>query len=294
MNSLLYTFLWFSCSISISIVYRLSGYYFHFNGLLTSTSLFLQGFLVCCWMKKLPNKPNFKDVYFSGTILSQAFYIFLSNLSLQFVPIYVAIIFKSFVPFFNVLINSKIESNILTTVLNSIVLSIGVFLSIWNPGENVVVTSYFGILLCLLACFFNVLRFFVIKKYLNTIQETNKAVVVISDTYPLMSMLLTPLGVFSSFKQEWNALSVEYFIGITMVCTFLGLFLTIGELKVLQYNSVFFTTILEILKEVVLLIGSGLVENNTTLLNWMGFILVITSICSIHFENRQEETLELE
>lgn len=290
MKNLLYTLLWFGCSISISIVYRLAGHYFHFNGLITSLSLLLQGLSVVLYTRQLPVIPNPKNLLFVGTVVSQSFYILFSNLSLQYVPIYIAIIFKCFVPIFNVFING---TNIKSTILNSIVLSFGMFLSIYDSTQKIIVYSYLGIIFCTLACLFNVVRFSIIKKYIDTLQD-NKTLSVISDTYWIMSILILPISIVN-LDTNWTLETLEYFSLITFSCTFLGLFLTIGELKVLQYNTVFFTTILEVLKEVILLVGSGMLENDLDLFNWVGIGLVITSILSIHFENLPlEENLELE
>jgi len=300
-TTLCYTLLWFTCSIGISVVYRIAGHYFHFNGLLTSNSLFIQGALVSLYLYRLPKVPDYRNLLFVSVVVSQSFYIFLSNLSLQFVPIYIAVIFKCLVPFFNLVLNTS--SLTLKTVFYSIDLSIGIFLSVWNgttifnrPKDYEIV----GYVLCILACLFNVLRFNVLKKYLDTFEEvevegeseveseveSNREVTldVICDTYPVMSMVLTPFGIVSSSIQTWDMTSLSWFVIFTGACSFLGLFLTIGELKVLKRNSVFFTTVLEILKETILLVGSGLIEDELTLVNWVGVLLIITSILNIKLE----------
>lgn len=283
MKTFFYTLLWFISSISMSIVYRISGKYIHVNGLITCLSLLLQGLCLIRYIKPPSNHFNL----FLGTIMTQSMYIYTSNLSLQYVPIYIVVLFKTFVPFLNALLNG---THVNSYVFSSIVLTIGVFLSIFDLNQKIIGYSTIGLFLCFSACFFNVIRFSITKKYIETNQQSSKNI--IATTYPIMAFVIFPLNItnITNITHLFEDTQSLFYFGLsTLVCTILGLLLSTGELNVLQKNNVFFTTILEVLKEVLLLVGSGIFSNQLSLINWVGTLLVICGIINFHFENQEIE-----
>ena len=280
----IYVFLWYISSISISVFYRIIGK-FHISGFLTSCSLITESIIASVYTKKLPR------IHYSSllSIFSLGMYIILSNVSLQYIPIRVSVMFKCLVPVVSLIIAkiSNLASPDYHTVVNLVYLTLGIVLS--NIKEEYTISSVIGYTLALLTCIFSGLKFTALKIYLLD----NPAIVVLRDTGVYMGIMTLPIGIYQIYNVNLNLNLYVLFSGI-LIGSLLGFFIAIFEYTVIKKISIWETILFDTLKEIILIIGSSFFEEQLTFVNWLGVILVLVTVVSLKYRVYLEENLVLE
>ena len=274
--------LWYLSSTCITIFYRAIGYY-KISGFIGSSSLILQSVFACLYTRKLPKFINSVPQLLS--IFSLGMYILLSNISLQYIPIHVAVMFKCLIPIFSILFAKfgQLEFPEHHIISNLIYLTIGIILS--NIKEEYENTTIIGYLLALSTCFFAGLKFTSLKMYL----EDTDPIIVLKDTGIYMGLFTLPIGILQIFQviqviQSINILEISLFISLFItIGTLLGFCISLFEYTVIKEISIWETILFDTLKEVLLIIGSSFFDNKLGIVNWLGIIIVITTIISLKY-----------
>ena len=274
-------FLWYLSSISISVFYRFIGK-FHISGFLTSCSLISESIIASIYTKKLPS------IHYSSlfSIFSLGMYIILSNVSLQYIPIRVSVMFKCLVPVVSLIVAkiSNLAKPDYHTVVNLVYLTLGIVLS--NIKENYTIASITGYTLALLTCIFSGLKFTALKLYLLD----NPAIVVIRDTGVYMGIMTLPIGLYQIYNLN-SSLNLSFsilFIGIS-IGAILGFFIGIFEYTVIKKISIWETILFDTLKEIILIVGSSFFEEQLSFVNWLGVVLVLVTVVSLKYRVYLEE-----
>lgn len=283
MHIYFYVFFWYISSISISVFYRIVGK-FHVSGFLTSCSLITQSLIASIYTRKFP------QLHFNSllSIFSLGMYIILSNVSLQYIPIRVSVMFKCLVPIMSLIVAklSNLETPDYHTVVNLIYLTLGIVLS--NIKEDYTVTSIVGYTLAIITCIFSGLKFTALKIYLMD----NPAIGVLRDTGVYMGIMTLPIGIYQIYNVVFN-FNVEYIFLSIFIGSFLGYFIAIFEYSVIKQISVWEIILFDTLKEIILIIGSSFFEEQLTFVNWMGVFIVLVTVISLKYKVYLEELVYL-